>query len=69
MQFYTLNNVNYNTIDIIQTQNNISSLGKDKKQKSKTLQYIKTTITQTIITPVNMILTQQKLKNNQVLTF
>ena len=69
MQFYTLNNVNYNTIDIIQTQNNISSLGKDKKQKSKTLQYTKTTITQTIITPVNMILTQQKLKNNQVLTF
>ena len=61
MQFYTLNNVNYNTIHI-QTQN--SSLSKDKKQKSKTLQYTKTTIT-----PENMILTQQKLKNNQVLTF
>ena len=53
MQFYTLNNVNYNTIDTIQTQNKNLAVHKNY----------------TIITPVNMILTQQKLKNNQVLTF
>ena len=53
MQFYTLNNVNYNTIDTIQTQNKNLAVHKNY----------------TIITPENMILTQQKLKNNQVLTF
>ena len=53
MQFYTLNNVNYNTIDTIQTQNKNLAVHKNY----------------TIITTVNMILTQQKLKNNQVLTF